>query len=318
MDEKSQQQRWIAAARRHHGPSAAAVQRMQRGLRARIEAGEAAPAWEVSAGEAADGGGARAGSRRRGRGSRIEAHAEARREPRPAERWRPWLIGAGVLVAAAAVLVWLGRGTQREVARRSDPNAAELDAAPRQGARATTRADGHAVEPSASVSAPSIDPLDVGTDPRDAVAEQGRGSVERASTSREHARSSSTSGHNATASPVIEPSSSTSTAATGSPTGSETAGPAALDVAGEAAVLRRAKAAIEREAWSEASTALDAYEREHPSGVLAPEAAALQVIVACGRGAIDASTRAKAFVKQSPSSPLRERIGRACSIDSIP
>ena len=313
MDEKTQQERWIAAARRHHGPSAAAVQRMQRGLRGRIEAGEAAPAWEVSAGEATDGGGARAGSRRRGRGSRIEAPAEARREPRPAERWRPWIIGTGVLVAAAAVLVWLGRGSQREIARRSDPNAAELDAAPRQGARATARAGGHAVEPSASVSPPSIDLLDVGSDVRDPVAE-------RSSTSREHVRPSSTSGRSATASPVVEPSSSSSTAAIESPAASETAGPgsAALDVAGEAAVLRRAKAAIEREAWSEASAALDAYEREHPSGVLAPEAAALRVLVACGRGSIVASTRAEAFVKQSPSSPLRERIGRACAIDSTP
>ena len=40
---KRQQQRWLEAARRHQGPSPAAVKRMRQGLRARILAGEAAP-----------------------------------------------------------------------------------------------------------------------------------------------------------------------------------------------------------------------------------------------------------------------------------
>jgi hypothetical protein len=52
--------------------------------------------------------------------------------------------------------------------------------------------------------------------------------------------------------------------------------------------------------------------------VLAPEARALRVIVACGRGAPDASVRAEEFLQRHTTSPLRERIGRACAIDPAP
>jgi len=88
-----------------------------------------------------------------------------------------------------------------------------------------------------------------------------------------------------------------------------------LDVAGEAALLRKTKAAIDGQAWAEASRHLDNYEAHHASGVLEPEARALRVIVACGRGAADASSQAQKFLARHPSSSLRDRIHRTCPID---
>lgn len=280
VDERTeqQQQRWLAAARRHHGPSPAAVRRMHRGLRARIEAGEPAPAWEVAPAEAS-------ASRADAAGVRTQA-----------SRWRPWIVGAGVLLAAAAVLIWLGRGPERALASKSEPNAAQLDAAPRQGATATERASGTVAAPAAPVVPPSVhvpapdpvaEPLRASSDPARSVGPASRAPVR---------------------SPVVEP----------APEPAASEKPVALDVAGEAAVLRRAKAAIERAAWDEAATALDAYAHEHPAGVLAPEARALQVVVACGRGANNASARAEEHLQRHPDSPLRERIQRACAIDRAP
>jgi hypothetical protein len=291
MDERMQQQQrqWLEAARRHHGPSEHAVRGMRRGLRARIEAGEPAPAWEETATAAAT----------------------------PTRRWQPWIVGAAVLLAAAAVLLWSGRGSQRELARKADPNAAELDAAPRQQERATARAGGEAGS-SASATAGATVRVDhpaggssfagasAGGDPRHPPRVTGTiGAARAVNEAREDGprpRSGATPDREAGSAGLLIP-------ASPSP---------ALDVAGEATVLRRAKAAIERKAWDEATAALDAYDREHPGAVLAPEAGALRVMVACGRGAIDASARAEAFVQRHPGSPLRERIGRECGIDPEP
>lgn len=270
-----QQRRWLAAARRHHGPSPAAVRRMHRGLRARIEAGEPAPAWEVAPTEA----------------SAIRASPAGLRTQ--AGGWRPWIVGAGVLLAAAAVLIWLGRGPERALASKSEPNAAQLDAAPRQGARATERASGTVAAPAAQPSIHAPTPAPVAASPQ---------------ASSDPPRSVGPASRTPVRSPIVEP----------SPQAVASEKPAALDVAGEAAVLRRAKAAIERAAWDEAATALDAYAHAHPAGVLAPEARALQVVVACGRGANNASARAKEHLQRHPDSPLRERIERACAIDSAP
>lgn len=273
VDERTQQQRrWLAAARRHHGPSPAAVRRMHRGLRARIDAGEPAPAWEPAPAEA----------------SAIPAGIRTR-----VGGWRPWLLGAGLLLAAALALLWLGRGTQRELAHEGDPNAAGHDAAPQHGARATARGSATVRAPSAPATAPTA-PVSA---PEPAAP---RGSVDRS-------RSVGPAARDPLRASVVEPSPEPAPETTTS-----------LDVAGEAAALRRAKAEIERAAWGAATSALDAYAREHPAGVLAPEARALRVVVACGRGAPQAVERAEEYLRRNPDAPLRERIGRACAIDPAP
>ncbi|MCH9685225.1 MAG: hypothetical protein K0V04_27565 [Deltaproteobacteria bacterium] len=101
-DLKSVQQRWLDASRRHHAPSAAAVARMRKGLQARIAAGEPAPVWRVE--------------------TPLEAAAP------PSARWRPWVIGGGVLLAAAVALLWASRGSITMVAQTDSPNAAAYDA----------------------------------------------------------------------------------------------------------------------------------------------------------------------------------------------
>lgn len=273
VDERTQQRRWLAAARRHHGPSPAAVRRMHRGLRARIDAGEPAPAWEVAPEASPSPAGAR---------TRVGD-------------WRPWLVGAGLLLAAALALLWLGRGTQRELADKSEPNAAGHDAAPQHGARATARESATAPAPSAPAAAPSA--------PAPAAAPVGEPT--RQSTDRP--RSVAPAARDPLRASVVEPAPEPAPETTTS-----------LDVAGEAAVLRRAKAEIDRAAWDAAAAALDAYARQYPAGVLAPEARALRVVVACGRGAPQAVERAEEYLRRNPDAPLRERIGRACAIDPAP
>ena len=91
---------------------------------------------------------------------------------------------------------------------------------------------------------------------------------------------------------------------------------AGLDVAGEAALLNRTKVAIDGEQWSVAARRLGEYRRRYPAGVLAPEARALDVVVACGREATGAQDRARQFLNANPGSSLRERVRRSCGLDS--
>ncbi|MCX4247740.1 hypothetical protein [Paraliomyxa miuraensis] len=130
-DIKRLQQQWLEASRRHHAPSEAAVRRMRRGLRTRIEAGEPAP-------------------------SVVEPEPEA---PAPAASVGPWLWGAGVLLAAAAaLLLWVGQGGGTQITRASESNAASYDAKERDAAQAArTRPQGVArasAEPTSEASAP--------------------------------------------------------------------------------------------------------------------------------------------------------------------
>ncbi len=259
----SVQRRWLDAARRHHAPSPQAVRRMQRGLRSRIAAGEPAPAWQL----------------------------DAPAEPAP-PRWRPWVVGGGVLLAAALALLWVSRGSVAMVAQADDNNAAAYDAerSPTAPARAVRPAP-RAVQPGVAGQALPAATHPTATHPA-ATRDDATAAPEPASAAVRPARARSS-----TTKPATQP-------------------PApSLDVAGEAAVLRRAKSAIDSGSWSAAAEALDDYERRHGSGVLAPEAGALRVIVACGRGASDATARAQRFVDRHPSSPMRERIGRACDLD---
>ena len=112
MDEVTRlQRRWLDASRRRHAPPADAIRRMRHGLRARIEAGEPAPAL-------------------------LPEQSE---EPAAPLRWRPWLLGGAGLLAAAALLLWASRGTTPQLVRADEPNAARYDTRGRAGALAPQR-----------------------------------------------------------------------------------------------------------------------------------------------------------------------------------
>jgi cytoskeletal protein RodZ len=246
-------QRWIEASRRRHAPSSAAVGRMRAGLRARIEAGEPAPSLHVEP-----------------------------ESPAPAADVRPWLWGAGVLLAAAAVLLWDVRSARPQVARAPEPSAAGFDASDQSAAQAVRTAPERAV--AESVEATPETPAPVAVEPPAA----------RATGPRARPRGPA---------PAPEPSSSAPDATT------------TLDVAGEVAVLRRAKAAIERRAWAQASSTLAEYDASYPDGVLALDARALGVLVDCHGRTLTAEERAADFLQRHPTSSLRDRIRDACELD---
>ena len=276
MDEVTRlQRRWLDAARRRQAPPADAIRRMRNGLRARIEAGEPAPALLP----------------------------EDTDEPARALRWRPWLMGSAGLLAAAALLLWASRSTTPQRARADDPTAARYDARGKAGAVAPrrSRAPSSTAGPRSKASSPPDPSPDLPTAPAIASppAVDPPTPVCRARP------------HRGPESKRVPPASFPSAI----PSDPSTRTPVALDVAGEAAVLRRVKVAIEQQAWTRADATLDEYARAHPQGILAPEARALRVVVACRRGSSNASSKAARFLKRHPTSPLRDRIRGACGID---
>ncbi len=277
MDEVTRlQRRWIDAARRRHAPPADAVGRMRRGLRARIEAGEPAPAL-------------------------LPDDAE---DPVVPVRWRPWLLGGAGLLAAAALLLWASRSTAPQRTLAQESNAARYDTRGRAGAVAPQRSPAPASTARARAVPASEPPAATIPTPE----------TETESPPSAHSptpvhRSRPDRGPE---SKRVPPMSFPSAIPSADPS---TRTPAALDVAGEAAVLRRVKVAIEQKSWARADATLDEYASAHPQGILAPEARALRVVVACRRGSPDASSEAARFLKRHPTSPLRDRIRGACGID---
>lgn len=92
-------------------------------------------------------------------------------------------------------------------------------------------------------------------------------------------------------------------------------GGAADSLAQEVALLRDAQRAVDGGNTAHALGLLARYQREFPRGVLRHEAAAVQVIARCRQGnSPSARAAADSFVKAQPSSPLAERVRRACGV----
>lgn len=84
---------------------------------------------------------------------------------------------------------------------------------------------------------------------------------------------------------------------------------ASADLARETELLAHAKRAIASRSFADATTALDAYDREAPHGVLVPEARALRVRLLVERGArSEAIDGARAFLAAFPASPYAARM----------
>ena len=85
------------------------------------------------------------------------------------------------------------------------------------------------------------------------------------------------------------------------------------DVAGEIALLNQAQRALASGQANTALQLLDRHAREFPRGSLTEERAAARIIALCalGRGTA-ARAETAAFVRQSPESPLVERVRAAC------
>lgn len=85
------------------------------------------------------------------------------------------------------------------------------------------------------------------------------------------------------------------------------------DVAGEIALLNEAQRALASGQADRALQILDRHAREFPRGSLAEERAAARIIALCALGRVTAArVETAAFVRQSPESPLVERVRAAC------
>ena len=85
------------------------------------------------------------------------------------------------------------------------------------------------------------------------------------------------------------------------------------DVAGEIALLNEAQRALASGQPDRALQLLDRHARNFPRGSLAEERAAARIIALCALGRVTAArAETAAFVKQSPESPLVERVRAAC------
>ena len=85
------------------------------------------------------------------------------------------------------------------------------------------------------------------------------------------------------------------------------------DVAGEIALLNQAQRALASGQANTALQLLDRHAREFPRGSLAEERAAARIIALCALGRVTAARAETAeFVRQSPESPLVERVRAAC------
>ncbi|MEM7152544.1 MAG: hypothetical protein AAF799_06870 [Myxococcota bacterium] len=293
------QQRWLDAARKQQGPPRDAVARMRRGLVSRIAAAEPPPIWQA------------------------EPMAEATPATAPV-RWGPWLMGGGVLLAAATVAVWMGVRPTPELSRAADPNAAGYGVESGRHQRVSPAVQGEPVAPRVQGDESQGEAGEGGVAPGEAVpstpasapgAVPSRGGAASASDARRSTRSAASESDPPPAAasappPIARPS--------GMPTPAEQPAEqpgAGLDVAGEAALLNRVKVAIDAEQWSVAASRLDEYQRRYDGGVLAPEAGALDVVVDCGREAAGAPGRARRYLQRHPSSSLRERVRRACKLE---
>jgi hypothetical protein len=87
----------------------------------------------------------------------------------------------------------------------------------------------------------------------------------------------------------------------------------ASDLAAETALLGAAQSALGRGDARAALQALDAHERQFPSGALTEERLGARVFALCGLGRrADAASAARALLDRAPSSPLRARVEGSC------
>jgi hypothetical protein len=85
------------------------------------------------------------------------------------------------------------------------------------------------------------------------------------------------------------------------------------DVAGEIALLNEAQRALASGQADRALQLLDRHARDFPRGSLAEERAAARIIALCALGRVTAArAETAAFVRQSPGSPLVDRVRAAC------
>ncbi len=85
------------------------------------------------------------------------------------------------------------------------------------------------------------------------------------------------------------------------------------DVAGEIALLSEAQRALASGQADRALQLLDRHARDFPRGSLTEERAAARIIALCALGRVTAArAETAAFVRQSPESPLVERVRAAC------
>jgi RNA polymerase sigma-70 factor (ECF subfamily) len=85
------------------------------------------------------------------------------------------------------------------------------------------------------------------------------------------------------------------------------------DVAGEIALLNEAQRALASGQADRALQILDRHAHEFPRGSLAEERAAARILALCALGRVTAArAETAAFVRQSPESPLVERVRAAC------
>jgi RNA polymerase sigma-70 factor (ECF subfamily) len=179
-----------------------------------------------------------------------------------------------VVVGGASVGYWrgYGRGHWRSTAE-SRPRAPSVGRA--ASAPAARRTD----QPDPATSPPSAAPEEAGT-PREAPS---RGNRSR---------------------PALAP------RAVGAQASRSEPGP---DVAGEITLLGEAQRALANGQAERALQLLDRHAREFPRGSLTEERAAARIIALCALGRVEAArVETAAFVRQSPGSPLVDRVRAAC------
>jgi hypothetical protein len=92
---------------------------------------------------------------------------------------------------------------------------------------------------------------------------------------------------------------------------------AAAPLAAEVAAIDHAARAVAKRDPERALAALDAYQKQFPSGVLRPEATVLRVQALVQQGdAVRAASIARAFLAQNPHSPHAERLRSLVQVDS--
>lgn len=284
MDEIERYQRsLVSAARLQEGPAPAAFDRMRQRMLARIDSGDPGPRIEPPA---------------------SAAHDD---ESQPSRRWIWWSLGAA-LATAALIALWSGpQGSTQMLVQAPDAAPMVGDPTEQQGAAQQRKPSRGRTTTRAAVAAPEIDPLPAA--PTEAQAAEPV-PVERVAPPEPRVRRKPT-----TSAPTASPSPPDRTAAITPAPASATS---ATDVAGEAALMQSVQRALAANDLPTARRQLSRYSKQFPNGVLAPEAAAVRIIVNCRRQTGGSSAAAAAYVKRHPSSPMAKRIRRECVSPSTP
>ncbi|MCH9683061.1 MAG: hypothetical protein K0V04_16620 [Deltaproteobacteria bacterium] len=206
-------------------------------------------------------------------------------------------VALGAAIAAAVLMAWrLGVTTLQPDAAQSPPNAASMRGAHDTAdgrAHRTTVAPGRAaagevlaVEPEAPPPrAPAVTPSPSQPEPPSAA-------------SREPSHRPPTPSRGVTKPPASEE-------PTNAPSVTST-------LAAERSMVARAWKALARGQTQVALDGAAEHARRFPAGLLAPERQAIDVIARCRRGDHDGASRARAFHRAHPRSPLAARIDDAC------